>query len=341
MISDYDPFISLILYLGARLDVKTSLFRVSSDCDPVQDPTFGPGCAILHSWEKSAQRRCKSSVGYHLHELSLQSEAGKWCKMKPVQSELSIICTFALLYFAILYMKCSFVTCSWNYIHMLSAPSKYFQNLHCPMQGHLCVSLFQGFLHGASCTLYNVKHFAVLRSMQCSSTLYYSLYTQLCTLYYALCAMHYTSSEYFTVCLYGTTHAQVLYTMDCTVYTSYALFTLRYAPTMLNSLCAMHYAMCTIHYLLCPLHTMQVQCSSRTGHEMPTFPQIPDQESRPPRDRRRLKMRIIQIIARNCSDDESWMQIFLQTWGCNRAMAMMQIFYTFARFSAGREPGTY
>ena len=61
-------------------------------------------CAVC-----SAQRRCKSSVGYHLHELSLQSEAGKWCKMKPVQSELSIICTFALLYFAILDMKCS-----WN-----------------------------------------------------------------------------------------------------------------------------------------------------------------------------------------------------------------------------------
>ena len=34
---------------AARLDVKTSLFRVSSDCDPVQDPTFGPASAILHS----------------------------------------------------------------------------------------------------------------------------------------------------------------------------------------------------------------------------------------------------------------------------------------------------
>ena len=33
------------------LDVKTSLFRVSSDCDPVQDLTFGPTSAILNSAE--------------------------------------------------------------------------------------------------------------------------------------------------------------------------------------------------------------------------------------------------------------------------------------------------
>ena len=304
----------LILYLGARLDVKTSLFRVSSDCDPVQDPTFGPGCAILHSWEKSAQRRCKSSVGYHLHELSLQSEAGKWCKMKPVQSELSIICTFALLYFAILYMKCSFVTCSWNYIHMLSAPSKYFQNLHCPMQGHLCVSLFQGFLctwcklYIAQCeTLCSVAVYAVLKHF-----VLFTVHTAVHSLLWTMCYALYIQWILYSVPVrdYSCTS-----TIHYALYTSYALSTMPSA----------HYASAVEPHGSRDAH---ISPNSRPRITAAKRPPAPEDEDHPD----------------YCQELLWWWKLnadFLANLRMHGTMAMVQIFYTFARFSAGREPGTY
>ena len=46
-----DPNFLDVAVVVVGLDVKTSLFRVSSDCDPVQDLTFGPTSAILNSAE--------------------------------------------------------------------------------------------------------------------------------------------------------------------------------------------------------------------------------------------------------------------------------------------------
>ena len=139
---------------------------------------MGQASAILHSLQ-----RCCKTVGYHLHEPSLQSEAGNWCKIKPkwpkVQSELSIctaVCTPQLeakVCTAILEEKVEMFlhhvrTCLKVFTRLLQ--HKYFQKL--------CHNMFT-FPSNARALLCfyspNMKHFTELWSMQCPSTMHYSL----------------------------------------------------------------------------------------------------------------------------------------------------------------------
>ena len=73
------------------LDVKTSLFRVSSDCDPVQDPTFGPACAILHTATGATTVLVQYSTVLLCCCFVETLEKTQWRKVKQLQPRASAI----------------------------------------------------------------------------------------------------------------------------------------------------------------------------------------------------------------------------------------------------------
>ena len=146
------------------------------------------------------------------------------------------------------------------------------------MQGHLCVSLFQGFLctwcklYIVQCeTLCSVAVYAVLKHFVLF-TVHTAVHSLLCTMCYALYIQWILYSvpvrDYSCTSTihYGLYSVHQLCTFHSALCTSYAQFTMRYA------LCNVHYSLCAMRYVLCTL----CKCSAAARvTRCPHFPKFP------------------------------------------------------------------